>query len=61
MPVELTICIVVPIFKGMADMMNCTAVKLLKHGMTVVEIVFKRLQKIMTVKEYNFYVCERNN
>ena len=42
-PAELALSIVVPIFKVKGDIWNCgcyRAVKLLKHGMKVVEIVF---------------------
>ena len=40
MPVELAVRIVVPIFKRKGDVRNCScykAVKLLEHGMKVVE------------------------
>ena len=42
MPAEWALSIVVPIFKGKGDIMNCNcyrAVKLLEHGMKVVEMV----------------------
>ena len=43
----------VPIFKGKGDIMNCScygAVKLLEHGMKVVEMVLgKKLCRIVTV------------
>ena len=43
MPAESALRIVVPIFKGNGDIWNCSCcktVKLLKHGMKVVEMVF---------------------
>ena len=45
MPVEWALNIVVPIFNGKGDIRNCScyrAVKLLEHGMKVVERVFKK-------------------
>ena len=45
MPAELALSIVVPIFKGKGDIMNCScygAVKLLEHGMKVVEKVLEK-------------------
>ena len=45
MPVELALSIVAPILKGKGDIRNCScyrAVKLLKHGMKVVERVLVR-------------------
>ena len=42
MPAEWALSVVVPIFKGKGDIMNCNcyrAVKLLEHGMKVVEMV----------------------
>ena len=52
MPAEWALGIVVPIFKGKGDNMNCScygAVKLLKHGMKVVKRVFgKRLSRIVS-------------
>ena len=58
MPVELTLSIVVPIFKGKADMRNCNcygAVKFLEHGMNVVEMVLeKRLCRIVSIYEMQF-------
>ena len=44
MPVEWALRIVVPIFKGKGDITNCSfyrAVKLLEHGIKVVEMVLK--------------------
>ena len=53
MPVEWTLSIVVPIFKGKGDVRKCScygAVKLLEQGMKVVEMVSeKRLFRIVTV------------
>ena len=45
MPVEWTLSMVVPIFKGKGDIRNCSCyrtVKLLEHGMKMVERVFKK-------------------
>ena len=45
MPVEWVLSVVVPIFKGKGDIRNCSChrtVKLLEHGMKVVERVFKK-------------------
>ena len=45
MPVEWDLSIVVPIFMGMGDTANCScygAVKLLEHGMKVVESCFEK-------------------
>ena len=39
LPVELALSIMVPIFKGKCD---SRAVKLLEHGMKMVEMVFER-------------------
>ena len=48
----------VPIFKGMGDIRNCScyrALKLLEHGMKVVERVLeKRLHRIVSVDEMQF-------
>ena len=44
MPVECALSIVVPIFMGKGDIRNCSyygAVKLIEHGMKVVECVLK--------------------
>ena len=54
----------VPIFKGMGDIRKCScyrAVKLLEHGMKVVErVLCKRLSRIVSVKEMQFgFVPER--
>ena len=53
MPAEWALSIVVLIFKGKGDIRNCScyrAVKLLEHGMKVVERVFeKRLCRIVSV------------
>ena len=63
MPVERALNIVAPIFKGKADIRNCScyrAVKLLEHGMKVVERVLeKRLCIILTVKKFNLALCLR--
>ena len=45
LPVELVLNTVVPIFKGKGDIRNCTyyrAVKILEHGMKVVEMVLEK-------------------
>ena len=45
MPAELGLSILVPIFKGNCDIRNCSryrAVKLLEHGMKVVERVLEK-------------------
>ena len=45
MPVELALNIVIPIYSRKGDIRNCScyrAVKLLEHGMKVVEKVFKK-------------------
>ena len=45
MPAEWALCIVVPIFKGKGDIRNCSCyrtVKLLEHGMKVVEMVLEK-------------------
>ena len=53
MPAEWALRIVVKIFKGKGDIMNCSchrAVKLLEHGMKVVDRMFeKRLCRIVSV------------
>ena len=58
MPVEWTLSIVVPILKRKSDIRNCScyrAVKLLEHGMKVVERVLeKRLNRIVSVDEMQF-------
>ena len=55
---ELTLNIVVPIFKGKGDVRNCScyrAVKLLEHGMMVVRRELeKRLRRIVSVDEIQF-------
>ena len=55
MPDEWTLSIVVQIFKRKGDIRNCSyygAVKLLEHGMKMVERVLeKRLYRIVTVDE----------
>ena len=57
-PVELALSIVVPIFKGKGDIINCScygAVRLLEHGMEVVErVIEKRLCGIVSVDEIQF-------
>ena len=45
MPAEWALSMVVPIFKGKGDIRNCScygAVKLLEHGVKVVEWVFEK-------------------
>ena len=64
MPVEWVLKIVVQIFKGICDIRNCSyysAMKLLEHGMKVVEWVLeKRLCRIMTANEIKFcFMSER--
>ena len=58
MPAELALRIVVPIFMGKGGIRNCStfkAVKLLQHGMKVVEKVLeKRLCRIVSVDEMQF-------
>ena len=58
MPNEMPLSIVIPIFKGKGDIRNSSchrAVKLLEHGMKVVERVLeKRLCIIVTVDEMQF-------
>ena len=58
MPVEWALSVVVPILKGKGDIRNCScyrAVKLLEHGMKVVERVLeKRLRRIVSVDEMQF-------
>ena len=58
MPAELALSIVVPIFKVKGDIRDCRcyiAVKLLEHGMKVVERVLeKRLCRIVYVDEMQF-------
>ena len=55
MPADWALGIVVPIFKGKVDIGSCScyrAVKLLEHGMKVVEWVLeKRLCRIVSVDE----------
>ena len=64
MLVELALNIVVPIFKGMGDIRNCScyiAVGILEHAMKVVERLFvKRLCRTVTVGEMQFgFMSER--
>ena len=57
MPVEWALCIVASIFKGKGDIRNYScyrAVKLLEYGMKVVEMVLKRLCRIVSVDEMQF-------
>ena len=58
MPVEWTLCIVVPIFKGSGGIRNSScyrAVKFLEHGMDVVERVLgKRICIIVSIDEMQF-------
>ena len=58
MPAEWALRIVVPIFKGKGDIRNCSChrtVKLLEHGMKVVERVLeKRPSRIASVDEMQF-------
>ena len=63
MPPEWALRILVPIFNGKGDIRNCSchrAVKLLEHGMKVVEMVLeKRLHRIVNVMKCNFVLCLR--
>ena len=64
MSVECTLCIVVPIFRGKGDIRNCScygAVKLIEHGVKVVERVLeKRLHIIVYVDKMQFgFISER--
>ena len=58
MPIELALCKVVSIFKGKGNITNCIchrAVKLIEHGMKVVERVLeKRHCRIVSVDEMQF-------
>ena len=58
MPAEWALSIVVPIFKGKGDIMNCScygAVMLLEHGMKVVERVLEeRLHGMVAVNKMKF-------
>ena len=57
MPVEWALGIMVPIFNGKGDIRNCSyyTVKLLEHGMKVVERVLeKRLHIIVSVDVMQF-------
>ena len=58
MAVELSLSIVVQIFMRMSDMRNCNcygAIKLLEHGMMVVERVLEKMvHRIETVNEMQF-------
>ena len=64
MPVELALSIVVPVLKGNGDIRNCSyyrAVKLLEHGMKVVETVFEKkifIEKCLLIK-CNLVLCLR--
>ena len=63
-PAELSLGIVVPIFKGKGDIRNCSCylpVLLLEHAMKVVESVFeKRLCRIVVFDEMQFgFMLER--
>ena len=65
MPVEWTLCILVPIFKGKGDVRNSSCygvVRLLGCGMKVVEWVLeKRLRRIVSVDETQFgFVPQKN-
>ena len=54
MTAELTLRLVVPIFKWKGDIQYCScyiAVRLLEHGMKVVERVLRRLHRISTADE----------
>ena len=56
MPVECTLSIVVPIFKGKGDIINCSchrAVKLIEYGMKVVERVLEK-RLCVSVDEMQF-------
>ena len=63
MPAELALSIVVTIFMGKSDTRNCScyrAVKLLEHGMKVVERVLeKRLYRIGLLIKCNLALCLR--
>ena len=66
MPAEWALCIVVSIFKGKSEIRNCScnrAVKLLEHGMKVVErMLEKMLNRIVSVDEIQFaFMPERIN
>ena len=66
MPVEWALSIMVPIFKGKGDITNCSCyrtVKLLKHGMKVMEMVLeKRLHRTVSDDEMKIgFTPERNN
>ena len=58
MPADWGLSVVVPIFKGKGDVMNCGSyrgVKLLEHGMKVVERVLeKRIREIVIVDDMQF-------
>ena len=58
MPDEWALSVVVPIFKGKGDAMNCGAyrgVKLLEHAMKIIEKVLeKRMQRMVKVYEMQF-------
>ena len=60
MPAELALSIVVPIFKGKGNIRNCCchgAVKLLGHGMKVLESVLEKRLCIIVI----IYNNNRNN
>ena len=61
MPVDWALIMVVPIFKGKFDIRNCSSyrvVKLLEHGMKVVERVSeKSLCIVVSVDEMQFGSC----
>ena len=66
MPAECALSIPVPIFKRKGDIWNCScsrAVKLLEHGMNVVErMLEKKFLRIVSVDEMQFgFMPERNN
>ena len=60
MPAEWALSIVVPIFKGKGDIRNCScyvALKLLEHGMKVVERVLQKRLRLLI--ECNLALCLR--
>ena len=58
MPDDWSLSVVVPVFKGKGDAMNCMTyrrVKLLEHAMKIVEKVLeRRLQHMVKVDEMHF-------
>ena len=60
MPVEWSLSIVVPIFKGKGDIRQCSCfrtVKLLEHGVNMVErVIEKCLVRVVTVDKMQFFV-----